>query len=149
MAEVVRSRIVAADVDEVWAALADFGAIARWAPNVDHSCLMSDQTEGVGTVRRIQAGRSTLVERVTEWAPPSALVYTIEGLPPILRSVISRWTIEAAGGGARVSLITQIEPGPRPPHRVVARMAGRRLASAAEKMLAGLDRHVTQQEKAR
>ncbi|MDH3679657.1 MAG: SRPBCC family protein [Acidimicrobiia bacterium] len=139
MADVARTRTVAADVDEVWAGLADFGAIARWAASVDHSCLMSDQTEGEGTVRRIQTGRTTLVERVTEWVPPSRLIYTIEGLPPVLGSVVNRWTIEPADGGARVSLSTRIEAGPRPPQRLVARAVGRRLASAADELLTGLE----------
>jgi uncharacterized protein YndB with AHSA1/START domain len=149
VAEVVRTRVVSAGVDDVWAALADFGAIVQWAPDVDHSCLLSDRTEGAGTVRRIQAKRTTLVERVVDWVDGSTLAYAIEGLPPILGSVISRWTIEAVDGGARVSLSTRIEPGRRPPQRVAARVAGRRLASAAEAMLAGLDRHVTLQETAR
>lgn len=144
MADIVRSRTIAAERDEVWAILADFGSIARWAPNVDHSCPMSDRTEGVGTVRRIQTGRATLVERVTEW-PPSTLAYTIEGLPPILGSVVSRWTIESVPGGSRVSLASHIEAGPRPPQRLVARAVGRRLASAADEMLAALERQVADQ----
>ena len=146
MVDVVRTRTVAADVDEVWTALADFGAISRWAPNVDHSCLMSDRTEGIGTVRRIQTGRTTVVERVTEWEPGTALAYSIDGLPPILRSVVNRWTIEPVGGDTRVSLTSSVHAGPRPPRRLVARVVGRRLASASDEMLAGLDRHLTQRQ---
>ena len=39
MADVVESIEIARPRDAVWAALADFGAISTWAPNVDHSCL--------------------------------------------------------------------------------------------------------------
>jgi carbon monoxide dehydrogenase subunit G len=144
--DVVRTRTVAADVDQVWAALADFGAISRWAPNVDHSCLMSDRTEGIGTVRRIQTGRTTVVERVTEWQPGRALGYSIEGLPPILGSVVNRWTVEPAGGDTRVSLTSSVDTGPRPPRRLVARVVRRRLASASDEMLAGLDRYLTERQ---
>ncbi len=146
MTEVVRSRRIEAGVDEVWAVLADFGAIARWAGSVDHSCLMSDLTEGTGAARRIQTGRTTLVERVVEWAAPSALAYEIEGLPPVVRSVVNRWTIEPDGSGrpaTTVSLTSMIDTGPRPPQQVVARAIGRRLGSASDDLLAGLAEAVT------
>ena len=154
MTEVVRSRRIEAGVDEVWAALADFGTIARWAGNVDHSCLMSEQPGDVGAVRRIQTGRTVLVERVTEWSPPGAsterigLAYRIEGLPPVVRSVVNRWTVEPDGSGAdqsvsNVSLASDIDAGPRPPQQLAARAIGRRFGSAGDEMLAGLDAHLT------
>lgn len=145
MTSTVRSRRISGPAVDVWAALADFGAIARWAPIVDHSCLMSDQAEAVGAVRRIQTGRTTVVERVTEWSPGSALAYRIEGLPPVLRSVSNRWTIEpvADDDSTTVSITTEIDAGPRSLQQLVARAAGRRLASASDGMLEGLDRHLT------
>ena len=64
MSSVERSTTIDASPDDVWAILADFGEIGLWAPNFDHSCLLSEQTSGVGTVRRVQVGRTTLVETV-------------------------------------------------------------------------------------
>lgn len=128
---------VDATVDEVWAVLADFGAIARWAPTVDHSCVISDVGHGVGAVRRIQAGSLTFLERVLEWEPGVAMSYTIEGLPPVLRSVVNRWTIDAVGDRTRVGIETTVTAGPRPPHRVVARVASRRLGALADQLLEG------------
>ncbi|MCP5025671.1 MAG: SRPBCC family protein, partial [Actinomycetia bacterium] len=87
MIELARSIEIAAPPAEVWGVLSDFGAIGRWAANVDHSCLMSGQAEGPGAVRRIQTGRNTIVERVAEWEPGSTLSYRIEGLPPVVKSV--------------------------------------------------------------
>lgn len=145
MTAVERRRSIAASPETVWAVLADFGAIAGWAGNVDHSCLLSDRPTGVGAVRRIQTGRTTVVETVTEWQPGEALAYTIEGLPPVVRSVVNRWTIEPAAdtGGADVTLTSTIDTGPRPPQRLVAKAIGRRLAAASDEMLAGLDRAAT------
>ena len=59
MTEVVRRRAIAAPSDVVWAALADFGAIVAWAPDVDHSCLLHGDGVAVGTARRVQVGRTT------------------------------------------------------------------------------------------
>ena len=64
MAIVERTAVIHASPGDVWTVLADFAAISRWAANVDHSCLLSDQTEGVGMTRRIQADRATIVETV-------------------------------------------------------------------------------------
>lgn len=41
---------------------------------------------------------------------------------------------------------SETPPDPLPPHRLAARAAGRRLASASEAMLAGLYRHLTTRE---
>ena len=138
MNEVNRSIEVPASPDAVWAVLADFGSISRWAPVVDHSCLLSDRTSGVGTVRRVQTGRVTLVERVEVWEPGSRRAYVIEGLPPVLKSVTNKWTLEPAPSGCRVTLTSGIDAGNRPPQKLIAKAAGRRLGQASEEMLAGL-----------
>ena len=58
--EVVESMTVERPVSVVWDVLADFDAISRWAPNVDHSCLTTNAADGVGATRRIQTGRNTV-----------------------------------------------------------------------------------------
>lgn len=138
MTTVERSIDVAASPADVWAVLSDFGAIGGWAPNVDHSSLMSEQSEGVGTVRRIQTGRTTLVERVVEWDPPSTLGYSLEGLPPVVRSASTTWQVDGSGSGTRVSLLTRVDAGPRPPQKLIARIVSRKMAQASDQMLAGL-----------
>ncbi len=56
MADIRRSRSIAARPDEIWDVLADFGSISSWAPNVDHSCILFAGPDGgaVGTARRVQ-----------------------------------------------------------------------------------------------
>ena len=46
-----RTGAIDAPPDRVWDVLADYGAIASWAPNVDHSCLLTERADGVGAVR--------------------------------------------------------------------------------------------------
>ena len=137
-ATVVRTVELGVPSAEVWAVLADFASISRWAPNVDHSCTLSTVDSGVGAVRRIQVGRATMVERVLDWDEPSQLAYSIGGLPPVVRQVTNTWTLEPTSGGTAVSLTGRVEVGPRPPHRLVARVVARQLGRAADEMLAGL-----------
>ena len=59
MSEVTRHCVIEAPLEEVWAVLADFESISGWADFVDHSSLMTGQSEGVGMQRRIQ-GRNAV-----------------------------------------------------------------------------------------
>ena len=142
MTTVERTGVIDAPPDRVWDVLADYGAIASWAPNVDHSCLLTGRLDGVGAVRRIQTGRATLQEVVETWEPGASLSYRIIGLPPIVRSVTNTWRLDGSGdstlGRTRVTLTSEIDCGPRPPQQVIARVVGRRLAAASEQMIAGL-----------
>jgi hypothetical protein len=138
MIEIVRTADLAAPPRAVWAVLSDFGAISGWGANVDHSCLMSEQAEGVGTARRIQTGRTTVVERVVVWEPPSTLSYEIGGLPSVVQSVTNTWHVYGTETGSRVSLTSRVDVGPRPPQQVIARAVGRKLAQASDVMLDGL-----------
>jgi uncharacterized protein YndB with AHSA1/START domain len=141
--EVVRSRVITADPGDVWTTLSDFGAISRWAPAVDHSCLLGAEADdaGVGAVRRVQVGRMTLLERVVDCQPPRLLAYRIEGLPPVLRSVSNEWRLDPDPGGTRATITTQVEAGPRPPQKLVAAIVARRLGAASDGMLDGLAAH--------
>jgi hypothetical protein len=120
--------------EEAWAALAAFDRISEWAVGVDHSSYLTEQTEGVGATRRVQAGRTVLVERITEWDPPRALAYAIEGLPPVAGVATNRWVLRPDGNGTTVSLTASVEGGVKP----VARLVARRLAKVNEGLLAGL-----------
>lgn len=141
MAEIQRTRIIAARVQEVWDVLADFGAISAWADNVDHSCILTSSPDGapVGTTRRVQVKRDALVERITEFDPPHVLAYDIEGLPRLLRRVTNRWTLAARPADATaVTLTTTVEIGPHPPQKLAERVVCRVVARQSDSMLAGL-----------
>jgi uncharacterized protein YndB with AHSA1/START domain len=139
--DIQRTRIIAARVQEVWDVLADFGAISAWAGNVDHSCILFSGPDGapVGTTRRVQVKRDTLVECITEFDPPHALAYDIEGLPRLLRRVANRWTLAASSGDATaVTLTSTVEIGPRAPQQLAERVVCRVAVRQSDSMLAGL-----------
>lgn len=144
MTTIERRATIEAPADAVWAALADFPGISRWAVDVDHSCSMTDTTVGLGAARRVQTGRVTLVETVREWEPGTGLAYDIAGLPPVVRSVVTSWTLAAGEPDDRteVTVRTDVDAGPRPPRRLIAALVARRFGSAADGMLAGLAAHV-------
>jgi len=136
---------MAATPQTVWEVLADFGSLSSWARNVDHSCLLQHGSDGVavGTTRRVQIGRNTLVERVTDCAPTATLGYDIEGLPRRLHRVANRWTLEStAPGFTAVTLTTTVEIGTNPVARVAERAMCRLMAKQSEAMLAGLSQRV-------
>lgn len=141
MADIHRTRSIAAPVQEIWDVLADFGAISSWASNADHSCILHSGVDGgpVGTARRVQVKRDVLVETITEFDPPHALAYDIEGLPSRLRRVTNRWTLQpTAGDSTVVTLTSTVEIGPRPYQKLAERVLCRFVARQSDSMLAGL-----------
>lgn len=140
VADISRTRTIAAGAQTIWDVLADFGAISSWAGIADHSCLLSPATQelGVGTTRRVQVGRDTLVERITEFDPPHALAYDVEGLPRQLRRVNNRWTLHPAGGATVVTVTSTIEIGQNRLQRLAEQAVTRFSAKQLDAMLTGL-----------
>jgi hypothetical protein len=142
MAESTETTTITGSTANVWAALGDFGRISRWAPNVDHSCLTTGQSSGVGCERRVQVGRNALLEQIVEWQAGEHLAYSIQGLPPVVRSVVNTWVLDGGGDSTTVTLSTHVDAGPRPPQQVVARVFAKVMAKASREMLAGLKVHI-------
>jgi hypothetical protein len=131
----------------VWEVLARFDDIAVWAPAVvDHSSGLGGPEEGVGAARRIQSGRTTVVETVERWDPPKLLAYRLEGLPGPLRKVVNEWRLEPSGDATEATITSSVDVGPRPPHRLVERVALRRLAKVSDGLLDGLASHLSSEE---
>jgi uncharacterized protein YndB with AHSA1/START domain len=142
LSTVSKSRLIPHPPAVVWKVLADFDAISRWAPTVDHSSAASTATEGVGAVRRVQLGRIALLEEVIEWEPDERLGYTIAGLPPPAGTVETTWDLRPQVGGTLTTVSTTISPAPGPPGKIVARVLGHKMAGAAKNMLDGLAAHL-------
>jgi uncharacterized protein YndB with AHSA1/START domain len=140
VADIQRTRTIAAPVQKIWDVLADFGSISSWAANIDHSCILTSGP--AGTARRVQVKRNALVERITEFDPPHALAYDIEGLPRLLRTVTNRWTLTAASAGLAnstvVTLTSTVEIGSHPSQKLTEHVLCRFLARQSDVMLSGL-----------
>lgn len=142
MTAIVRTTDVSAPHDVVWDVLADFGRLASWAHTVDHSCLITEQPDGPGAARRVQVGRAVLIERIVTWDPDTALGYQIEGLPGIVRSATNTWALAPTAAGTTVTLTTEVDCGPTPPQRLIAKAVARKLAEASDGLIADLARHL-------
>lgn len=128
--------VMSKPVDEVWARLADFGAIASWAPQVDHSRLTTEGDVRPGAVRRVQAGRQTLLETITVWEPPRMLAYRVAGLPALIGDFTTTWELAGEGDrGTRVTVRSELRAGlPRP----LAALVLVRLRREGARLLQGL-----------
>jgi hypothetical protein len=137
--DIDRSRTIAADLQAVWDVLADFGSISSWADNIDHSCILVQGNEPLGTTRRVQIGRNALVETITEFDPLRAIAYDVDGLPKRVRRFANRWTVRSTGTGATIVVLTStVEIGSGTVKKLAERALGRVQIRQSEIMLAGL-----------
>lgn len=134
MASICRSRTIPAEIQSVWDVLADFGAISAWTPNVDHSCLLEHDPVS----RRIQVGRTVVVERITDFEPPHTLGYDIDGLPRRLRRIHADWRLVPSGRHTIATLTNTVTIGMNPVARLAERGVCRILARQSDVILAGL-----------
>jgi uncharacterized protein YndB with AHSA1/START domain len=144
MAQVSRTRTLSAEPAAVWALLADFGDLAGWAAGVDHCCLLNhvEAKPPLGLTRRVQMGRDTVVETITDYRAPHVLEYEIAGLPPRL-SVSNRWEVLPRGEsptdpGTTVTLTTSVRTTAGPLGRILERIAAGLVARRSAPLLDSL-----------
>ena len=139
MAQIERSRTVAAAPQEVWEVLADFGALRTWVDRVDHSCILTHGADGhIGTARRVQMKRQTLVERIVDYDPPHTLAYDIDGLPKQVGRVNNRWSLRPSGNSTVVTLTSTVEIGSGKLRALAERVMCRLMTRESDGLLAGL-----------
>ena len=148
MVAVSKELSVAAPPTEVWALLAAFDRLAHWAEEIDHSCQLTERSEGVGTERRVQVRTNVVLERVIVWQPTEALAYEIVGLPNVVSRVVNEWTLTADGDHTQLTLTAQVEPGQtmpmqKLPIKIVARLLARQMGSVNQRLLRDLAAAVT------
>lgn len=104
------SVVIQAPPGDVWAALADFGDVAAWAPYMRVSHLLGDQATGVGTRRAMQHELGfRFEERVTEWIEGEGFSFDVLKAPWPMADVAETWRMRIDDGGVRVT--TRVEYG--------------------------------------
>lgn len=142
MAEISRSRDIAAEPAAIWEVLADFGALSAWADTVDHSCLLNGEAHPhpIGLTRRVQAGRDTFVETIVVFEAPLTLAYDITGVPRGF-SVSNRWNLDPGAGSTTTVTLTSTVGLTSPVLRSIGeRVFTRLMAQRSEALLGSLTR---------
>ena len=137
MAEITKSVTLNAQREAVWATLIAFDRIAEWAEDVDHSSMLTCQTSGVGTTRRIQQGTNAITETIVTWEERICLAYRVDGLPLIFRRVTNQWDLTEKGEGTQVNLTVQVMAA-RPPAAIAAKIVARAIGRVNARILNGL-----------
>lgn len=97
MAEFVVDKVIDADIDAAWKVLADFGALT-WAPGIERC--ETEGPEGVGQVRKVQAGPVQIVEKLEHFDPAAkSLSYSIVEGPLPAENYLATVSLEAASDG--------------------------------------------------
>jgi uncharacterized protein YndB with AHSA1/START domain len=149
MPQVVNKAQIAAPPERVWRVLGEeFGAIDRWARMVPNCRLEVDGPVGIGATRVIAVGPLfTLRETVVVFEPGVHLAYEVWGLPSLVRSVRSDWTLHPSEGGTEVSFVCSLEPGWGALGAGVMRLSTGQIASGLRGLLRALKREAERRER--
>ena len=92
-----------APVDVVWEAIADFGGVYKWAPNVTSSYSTTEANEGVGASRHCEVpGVGGIDEEIVDWKEGTSYKYQVENIGPIGK-LVNEWSVTSDGN---MSLVT-------------------------------------------
>lgn len=96
----------------VWSLLADFGAVAAWAPYMRASYLVGDIRSGVGTRRAMRhAWGFRFEETVTQWHEGKGFAFDVLRAPFPMKDVKETWAVSVESGVTVVA--TQVRYGMR------------------------------------
>ena len=108
--------------------------------------LLRERQAGYKQLRQFEieeARRATFVERITDFDPPNALSYDIEGLPRLVRHLRSSWTLRPlARGYTEVTLTSTVDIGSNPVQKLAERIFGRVSAKQLDLLFSGLTKRV-------
>ncbi len=103
MSTVTRQLEINAPVDEVWEAIADFGGVYKWAPNVTSSYSTTEANEGVGAGRHCEVlGFGGIDEEIVDWKEGHSYKYQVENIGPIGK-LVNEWSVTPDGDNSLVT----------------------------------------------
>jgi ligand-binding SRPBCC domain-containing protein len=103
---------IKAPTECAWAALADFGGVAKWAPYMRSSRLLGERGAGVGARRAMRhAWGFRFEETVTQWHDGKGFAFDVLKAPFPMKNVKESWAVAREDGYVVVS--TQVRYGMR------------------------------------
>ncbi len=111
MAQLTRRVRIDASAEKVWAVLADFGGVSKWAPTITESRSLTEANGGVGARRTCTHVKMGEIEEViVEWEEGRRYSYDFyRGLPMPIKSLNNDWSVESDGDGAVVTLLMNFQ----------------------------------------
>lgn len=92
------------DTTALWRVLSDLAALPEWAPGINGAEVTSDNSSGLGAVRRVETAQFGLIEHnVTIWEPETRFAYETADSGPFSRT-LTTYSVMPSDGGASVSV---------------------------------------------
>lgn len=103
MSTVTKQTKINAPANEVWGAIADFGGVYKWAPNVASSYSTTEANGGVGAGRHCEVpGFGGIDEEIMEWKEGHSYKYQVENIGPIGK-LVNEWSVTSHGNKSVVT----------------------------------------------
>ena len=103
MTTVTQQIEINASADEVWGAIADFGGVYKWAPNVTSSYSTTEANGGVGAGRHCEVqGFGGIDEEIVDWKEGHSYRYQVENIGPIGK-LVNEWSVTSDGDNSLVT----------------------------------------------
>lgn len=101
MKTLIYERVVSAPSDVVWNVVSDVADYARYAPNIDHSKVVSGS--GVGMLRECANKDGRWAEKCTEWTEGKRFAFDVQTqakeYPYPFRKLSAVWSVSAVDAG--------------------------------------------------
>ncbi len=105
MSTITRQTKINAPANEVWGAIADFGGVYKWAPNVASSYSTTEANGGVGAGRHCEVlGFGGIDEEIVDWKEGHGYKYQVENIGPIGK-LVNEWSVTSDGNNSVVTTI--------------------------------------------
>ncbi|MFT7625751.1 MAG: hypothetical protein ACI9WU_004942 [Myxococcota bacterium] len=147
MSTITVSRNVAQSPSQVWAVLADFGGVHRFSAGVERSPINAGKPDtGVGAERNCQLyDGNHIQERITEFLPEQRLALEVFDTSMPIKTAGAAFDLASSASGGTAVTMTMDYVVKFGPLGVVmdALMMKRAMTTSLDRLLAGLDYHLT------
>lgn len=145
MSEVSITKTINAPVDQVWPAIADFGAIYKFHPAVERSYVINDKDRGIGAQRICEFyDGNSITEEVDQWREGESVRIAItKGSLPIRNASGAMSLRPTPGGKTELTFTVAYEPKFGPIGKLMdVTMMRRNFRKLLDAVLVGLDTHL-------
>ncbi|MCO1336196.1 SRPBCC family protein [Microbulbifer sp. OS29] len=149
MNKIITTRLIDADIDTVWKQIADVTLIENWHPGVETTDQLSNRPNGVGATRRCNFyDGSEAVEEVVEFDESYRMKINIREFKAPMKQFESTWQLKKTPSGSTQVIVTTVYEMKLSilGHLLNILVIRGRMPKLLDKVLAGLEHHITKGE---